>query len=82
MSCKWAKRVFRQFLTWLFGGYDGSESGDRGCGWCRGTGVVEVVCSTRMGVGIGAVGKRGGGVVSGGGNISVTDGGADGGGAR
>ena len=35
----------------------------------------------RMGVGMAGVGKRGGGVVSSGGNVSVTDGGADGGGA-
>ena len=33
----------------------------------------------RMGVGMAGVGKRGGGVVSSGGNVSVTDGGADGG---
>ena len=45
-------------------------------------GLVEVVCSMRMGVGIGGVGNRGGGVVHSGGNVSVTDGGADGGGAR
>ena len=44
--------------------------------------MVEVVCSMRMGVGIGGVGNRGGGVVHSGGNVSVTDGGADGGGAR
>ena len=24
---------FCLFQTWLFGGYDGCESGDRGCGW-------------------------------------------------
>ena len=36
----------------------------------------------RMGVVIGGVGNRGGGLVSIGGNVSVTDGGADGGGAR
>ena len=44
--------------------------------------MVEVVCSTRMGVGIGGAGNRGGGVVSSGGNVNVTDGGADGGVAR
>ena len=72
----------------MFGGYDGCESGDRGCGWCGGVGcsggagVVEVICSMRVGVGIGGVGNRGGSVVSSGGNVSVTDGGADGGGAR
>ena len=37
--------------------------------------MVEVVCSMRMGVGIGGVGNRGGGVVSSGGNVSATDGG-------
>ena len=30
----WCKYVFLSFLTWLFRGYDGCESGDRGCGWC------------------------------------------------
>ena len=44
--------------------------------------MVEVVCSMRMDVGIGGVGNRGRGVVSSGGNVKVTDGGADGGGAR
>ena len=62
----------------VFWGHDGFESGDRGCGWCSGVGcsggacVVEVICSMRMGVGIGSVGNRGGSVVSSGGNISVT----------
>ena len=36
----------------------------------------------RMGVGIGSVGNRGESVLSSGGNVSVTDGGADGGGTR
>ena len=54
--------VFCLFLAWLSGGYDGCESGDRGCGWCGGAGVVEVFCSVRMGVGVGSVGNRGGGV--------------------
>ena len=36
----------------------------------------------RIGVGMGVVGNRGRGVASSGGNVSVTDGGADGGGAR
>ena len=44
--------------------------------------MVEVLCSLRMGVGVGGLGSRGGGVVSGGGNVSVTNGGADGGGHR
>ena len=44
--------------------------------------MVEVVFSMRMGVEIGGAGNRGGGVVSSGGSVSVTDGGADGGGAR
>ena len=39
--------------------------------------VVEVLCSVRMGVGVGGVENRGGGVVSGRGNASVADGGAD-----
>ena len=79
---------FCLFLTWLVGGYDGCDSRDRGCGWCGGVGwcggagVVEMVCSVIMGVGIGGVGNRGWGVVSSGENVSVTDGGADGGGAR
>ena len=72
----------------MFERYDGCQSGDRGCGWCggvgwsSGAGVVEVVFSMRMGVEIGGVRNRGGGAVSSGGNVSVTDGGADGGGAR
>ena len=66
------------FSVCLFGGYDGCESGDRGCGWCGGVGVVEVFSS----VGVGSVGNRGGSVVSGGGDASVADSGADGGGAR
>ena len=82
------KGFFCLFLTWLVGGYDGCDSRDRGCGWCGGVGwcggagVVEMVCSVIMGVGIGGVGNRGWGVVSSGENVSVTDGGADGGGAR
>ena len=69
MWCKWCKLgFFCLFLTWLFGGHDGCESGDRGCDWCSGVawssgaGVVEVVCNMRMGVGIGSVGNRGQGV--------------------
>ena len=51
--------------------------------WCSGgVGVVEVLCSVRMGVGVGDVGNRERTVVSGGGNDSVTDGGGNGGGAR
>ena len=63
-------------------------SGDRSCGWCSGVGwcggagVVEVVCSVRMGVGTDGPRNREGGVVGGGGNVSVTDSGADSGGAR
>ena len=41
-----------------------------------------VVCSVRMGMGVGGVGNREEVVVSSGGNVSVADGGADGGGAR
>ena len=41
-----------------------------------------VVCGVRMGMGVGGVGNRGEVVVSSGGNVSVADGGADGGGAR
>ena len=76
------------FRCGCLGGYDGCESGDRGFGWCNGVGwcggvgVVDLVCSERMGVGVGRVGNRRGGLVSGGGNVSVTNGGADGGGAR
>ena len=48
--------------------------------------MVEVFCNVRIGVGmgvsVGSVRNRGGSVVSGGGNASVADGGADGGGAR
>ena len=42
--------------------------------------MVELLCSVRMGVGVGSVENRGRGVVSGGGNASVADGGADSGG--
>ena len=74
--------VFFLFPMWLFCGYDGCESGDRGCVWCSVVGVVEVLCSLRRDVGVGGVGNRGVGVVSGGGKASVADGGADGGRAR
>ena len=41
-----------------------------GCvAWCGGVGVVEVLCSVRMGVEVGGVVNREGGVVSGGGNV-------------
>ena len=82
------KGFFCLFLTWLVGGYDGCDSRDRGCGWCGGVGwcggagVVEMVCSVIIGVRIGGVGNRGWGVVSSAENVSVTDGGADDGGAR
>ena len=29
-------RVFLSFSAWLFGGYDGCESGDGTCDWCGG----------------------------------------------
>ena len=51
----------------MFGGYNGCESSDRGCGWCGGVGVVEVVCRVRMGVVVGGVRNRGEGVVNSGG---------------
>ena len=60
---------------WLFGEYDGCESGDRDCGGCGGVGVGKVVCCVRMGVGVGGVGTRGEGVVSSEGNVCVADGG-------
>ena len=57
-------------MAWLFGGYDGCESGDRGfsCSVVL-LGVVEVLCSVRMGVEVGGVVNRERGVVSGGGNV-------------
>ena len=58
--------------AWLFGGYDGSEIGDRDCG---GVGVVEVVCGVGMGVGVGGVKNRVESVVSSGRNFTVADGG-------
>ena len=70
------------FSACFFGGYDGCQSADRGCGWFGGVGVVEAFCSVGMGVGVGGVGNRGGSVVSGGRDASVADGGADGEGAR
>ena len=42
--------------------------------------MVKVVCGVRMGLGVSDVGNRGEGKVSSGENVSVTDGGADGGG--
>ena len=60
----------------MFGGYDGCESGDRGCGRRGGVRVVEIVCGVRIGVGVGGVGCEEG-VVSGRGNVSVADGGGD-----
>ena len=48
--------VFYLFPAWLFGGFDGCESGDGTCdwcgglGWCGGVGVVEVFYSVTMGV--------------------------------
>ena len=30
--------IFYLFLAWLFGGYYGCESSDRGYGWCGGVG--------------------------------------------
>ena len=44
--------------------------------------MVEVFYSVTMGVGVGGVRNRGRSVESGGGDASVADGGADGGGAR
>ena len=41
-------------------------------------GVVKMLCSVRMGVAVGGVGNRGGGVASGRGNASVADCRADG----
>ena len=38
--------IFFLFQVWLFGAYDWCESSDRGCGWCGGVGVVEVVCGS------------------------------------
>ena len=70
---------FYLFPAWLFGGYDGCESGDGTCDWCGGVGVVEVLCSVTMGVEVGGVRNRGRSVESGGGDASVADGGADGG---
>ena len=79
---------FYLFPVRLFGGCDrcGSDDGTGdwcgGLGWCGGAGVVEVFYSVTMGVGVGGVGNRGRSVESGGGDASVADGGADGGGAR
>ena len=33
------------FSACFFGGYDGCQSADRGCGWFGGVGVVEAFCS-------------------------------------
>ena len=71
-------RVVCLFQVWLFRGYDGCESYDRGCAWCSSVGVVDLVCGVRMGVAVGGVGTIGRGVVSSGRSVSV----ADSGGAR
>ena len=76
--------VFYLFPEWLFGGYDGCESGDGTCGWCGGlgwcdgVGVVEVFYSVAIGLGVGGVGNRGMSVESGEGEASVAAGAADG----
>ena len=71
---------FYLFLAWLFGGYDGCDSGNgTWIGVVVLVGVVEVFYSVTMGVGVGGVGNRGRSVESGGGDASVADGGADGG---
>ena len=62
----------------FFGGYDGCQNGDRGCGWCGSVGMVGVVCDVRMGVAVGCVGTRGEGVVSSRGSVRVADGGGTG----
>ena len=31
---------FLSFQVWLFWEYNECDSGDRGCGWCDGVGVV------------------------------------------
>ena len=48
----WWEQGFCLFQAWLFGGFDGCESGDRGCGWCRDVDVLEVACVKRMGVAV------------------------------
>ena len=52
----------------MFGGYDGRESGDRGCG---GVGVVDVIFGMRMGLEVGGVENRVESMVSSRGNVSV-----------
>ena len=66
-------RVVCLFQAWLFRGYDGCESCDRGCGWCGSVGVMDLVCGVRIGVAVGSVGTIGKGVVSSGGSVSVAD---------
>ena len=67
---------FCLFQAWLFGEYDGCSSGGGGCGWDGGVGLVEVVSSVGMGVGIGGADNRVNGVVSSGEKVSVVGGGA------
>ena len=52
-------------------GYDGSEDGDRSCGWGGRVSVVEVVCGVGMGLSFGGAGIREEGV----GCVSVSGGG-------
>ena len=62
---------FYLFLAWLFGGYDGCDSGNgTWIGVVVLVGVVEVFYSVTMGVG-----SRGRSMASGGGDASVADGG-------
>ena len=71
-----ASRFFCLFQAWLFGEYGGCESGDRSYGWGGGVGVVEVVSSKGMGVGVCGADNRGDSMISSGGNASVGGGGA------
>ena len=75
---------FYLFLAWLFGDMmDVRVVMELVIGAVDLVGVVvEVFYSVTMGVGVGGVGNRGRSVESGGGDASVADGGADGGGAR
>ena len=69
----WCERICL-FQVWLFGEDDGCESGDRGCGWGGGVGIVKVVSGVEISVGGGGASNREDSVVSSGGDVGVDGG--------
>ena len=62
------------FWNLVFGEDSGCESGDRGCGWGGGIGVVELASSLGMSVGGSGACNRGDAEVSSGGDVGVAGG--------